>query len=343
MRTALRLGILAVGFAAGLTTMTATTAQAADDFYKGKDVKILIGFPPGGGYDLYARAIARHMGRHIPGNPTVTPQNMPGAGSVLVVNHLANVAPKDGTVIAAFASGIPSVPLLSPEQAKFKSEELTWIGSANTEVQIDILWHQAPAKTLEDIQKTEVILGGTGPGAATVDFPKMVNGILGFKYKLILGYQGTTDIKLAVERGELHGYSGSTWASAKTQARDWLRDKKINVIGQYGAKPHPDIPEVPLVVNMAKSKEDRQALDLIFSRQETGRPYAAPPGIPAERTAILRKAFMDTLMDPQFLAEANKTDLEILPMDGPELAAIIGQMAKTPPSVVARVAKILGN
>lgn len=318
-------------------------AQGPEDFFKGKSIRLLIGFGPGGGYDIYARAIAQHIGRHIPGNPTLVPQNMPGAGSVLVANHLANVAPRDGTVIGAFASGVPSVPLLSPDKAKFDAAALGWIGSANNEVQIDYVWHTAPATNIEGVRKTEVIMGATGPGAATVDFPLMVNEILGFKYKLIAGYKGTADINLAMERGEVHGVSGLTWAGTRSATPEWVRDKKIIIIAQYGRTAHPDLPDVPLVIDLAKNDRDRQALNLIFSRQEIGRPYATSPGVPAERLTALRRAFDATMKDPEFLADAERAKLDILPVNGEDVAEMISGLSATPPDVVERVRKILAR
>jgi tripartite-type tricarboxylate transporter receptor subunit TctC len=316
-------------------------AQSGGDFYKGKELRILIGFGPGGGYDLYARLLARHIGAHLPGRPSVVPQNMPGAGSVLVANHLANVAPRDGTVIGTFASGVPTVPLLTPDKAKFDARNLTWIGSANTETQIDYLWHTAPAKTIDDVRKIETVLGATGPGAATVDFPLMVNAILGFKYKLVLGYKGSADIDLAMERGEVHGVSGLTWTGVSSTNADWLRDKKITIIAQYGQTRHPDLPDVPLVIDLAKTQADRQALNLVFARQEMGRPFAAPPSLPAERAAALRRAFDETMKDRDFLADSKKSKLPVLPIGGEKLQQMVAELYATPHAAIERVRKIL--
>ncbi len=330
-------------FAFAALAPCAAFAQASADFYKGKSIRLLIGFGPGGGYDIYARAVAQHIGKHIPGAPSIVPQNMPGAGSVLVANHLANVAPRDGTVIGAFASGVPSVPLLTPEQAKFDASALSWIGSANNEVQIDYVWHTAPATTIDAVRQREVILGATGPGAASVDFPLMVNEILGFKYKLITGYKGTAEINLAMERGEVHGVAGLTWAGTRSATPEWVREKKIVIIAQYGQKPHPDLPDVPLVIDLAKNERDRQALNLIFSRQEIGRPFAAPPALPPERLTMLRRAFDATMKDPEFLADAERAKLDILPVDGETVATMVASLAATPPDVVARVRRILAG
>jgi tripartite-type tricarboxylate transporter receptor subunit TctC len=338
--------LLILGLAAPLVlsaSVSTSRAQTVPAFYKGKSIRLLIGFGPGGGYDIYARVVAAHMGRHIPGEPSIVPQNMPGAGSVLVANHLANVAPRDGTVMGAFASGVPSVPLLTPDQAKFDASALSWIGSANNEVQIDYVWHTSPATTLEGVLKTEVILGATGPGAASVDFPLMVNEILGFKYKLITGYKGTAEINLAMERGEVHGVAGLTWAGTRSATPDWVRDKKILIIAQYARKPHPDLPDVPLVIDLARNERDRQALDLIFSRQEIGRPFAAPPVLPPERLTALRRAFDATMKDRDFLADADRAKLDVLPVDGETVAEMVSALAATPPDVIQRVRNILSG
>ena len=318
-----------------------SAAQAPADVFKGKDLRILIGFPPGGGYDLYGRLVARHYGKQLPGQPNVISQNMPGAGSVLVANHLAHVAARDGTVLGTFASGVPAVPLLTPDQAKFDARELTWIGSVNTETQLDYMWHTAPVKTLDDAMRTEAIIGATGPGAATVDFPLMVKVILGFKYKLVLGYKGSAEIDLAMERGEVHGVGGLTWTSVSTTNAAWLRDKKINLIGQYGQTKHPDLPDVPLVIDLAKTPADRQALTLVFARQEMGRPFAAPPALGAERTALLRRAFDATMTNGDFLADAKKGQLPVLPLDGETMQKMVADLYATPPDVVERVRNIL--
>ena len=343
LKKALLGGPLALIASLSLPFSAPAWADATSDFYRGKSIRLLIGFGPGGGYDIYARILAQHMGRHIPGHPPIIPQNMPGAGSVLVANHLANVAPRDGTVIGTFASGVPSMPLLSPDQAKFDAAALGWIGSANNEVQIDYVWNTAPAITLDQVRNTEVIIGATGPGSASVDFPLMVNEILGFKYKLITGYKGTAEINLAMERGEIHGTAGLTWAGTRSASPDWLRDKKIVIIAQYGRMPHPDLPHVPLVIDLAENERDRQALNLIFSRQEIGRPFAAPPALPTERLTALRRAFDATMKDPDFLADADRAKLDILPVGGEVVADMVAGLAATPPEVVARVQNILAG
>jgi tripartite-type tricarboxylate transporter receptor subunit TctC len=319
------------------------SAQSVESFYRGKQIRLVIGFGPGGGYDLYARTLAQHMGPHIPGNPTIVPQNVPSGGNVQVANDLYNVLPRDGTVFAAFASGVPAAPFFSPDQAKFDPAKLTWIGSANTETQIDYVWHTAPVRTLEELKTHELIIGGDSPGDATVDYPLLDNAVLGLKYKLIMGYKSTSEIDLALERGEVFGNAGVAWGSLKTRHPDWIKDGKVIVIAQYGAVKHPELPDVPQILTLAHNDADREALDLMFSRQEMGRPFAAPPEMPADRAAALRRAFDDTMKDPAFLADAAQRRLEILPMSGEAVAAIVQKVVATPPDVVERVKKILSG
>lgn len=337
-----RAGVLMLLFLlSGLMTSQHAVAQSPAEFYKAKTIRLLIGFGPGGGYDLYARLLARHMDRHIPGNPSIVPENMPGAGSLLVVNHLAHASPRDGTVFATFASGVPAAPLLTPEQVKFKSTDLTWIGSANDDVLLDYISHTAPATTIDGVRQREIILGSTGPGAAAYDFPVMAKAILGFKYKLVTGYKGSNDINLAIERGEVHGAGGLGWRGLKTSMGDALREKKVIVLAQYGRSRLPELPDVPLVMDLVTNDADRQALQLVLSRQELGRPFAAPPLIPADRTAALRKAFDAAMVDPALLADAAKQQLDIMPVDGATVAASVAALANTPREVVDRVQKIL--
>jgi tripartite-type tricarboxylate transporter receptor subunit TctC len=313
-------------------------ADETADFYKNRQVKLLIGFGAGGGYDLFARLISRTMGSHFPGGTAqVVPQNMPGAGSLTAANHIAHVAPRDGSVIASVASGMPAAPLLNPEQAKFDSRKLTWLGSASSEVYIDIVWHTSPVKTIEELREHELIIGGTGPGAATDDFPAIGREILGLKFKLIPGYKSTKDVELAMERGEVQALAGTTWNTTKSRLGDWLKTGKITVMAQYGREKHPDLPNVPVMIEYAKSEADRQALNLVFSRQDMGRPYVAPPELAPDRAKALRAAFDATMNDPVFQADALKADLDVSPIDGPAVEKLVAELYRAPPDVVERV------
>jgi tripartite-type tricarboxylate transporter receptor subunit TctC len=281
------------------------------------------------------------MGRHIPGNPSMVASNMPGAGGLELMNNLANLAPRDGTLIATFASGMPTAPFFNPDQAKFDPAKLTWIGSVNTEIFIDIAWHGAKVQRLADLKSQELILAGAAPGDATVDLPRLVNGVLGLHYRIVLGYKAMNEMELAMERGEIEGISGTTWTSLRSRHEDWIDKHEITVIAQYGATPHKELPNVPLMVDLARTEADREALDVLFARQEIGRPFAAPPGLPAQRTEMLRRAFDATMTDPLFLADAAKRQFELEPKTGEEVTQVVARIAATPPAVVERVKTIL--
>ena len=319
--------------------MAAPALAQETSFFQGKQIRLVIGSATGGGYDLYGRTIAQYMQRHIPGNPAIVVQNIPNA--VQVVNDLAFTQPRDGTVFAIFASGMPTAPFFRPGQARFDAATLSWIGSANIDVQTDYVWHTAPVESLADLRRREVILGAVTPGDATVDFPLLVNGILGFKYRLVTGYRNTAEIDLALERGEVQGNGGVAWSSLKTRHPDWIRDKKIRLLAQYGMRPHPELPGLPLIIDQATNDEDRQALTFLLARQEMGRPFAAPPGLPPARIALLRRAFDATMQDADFRADAAARQLEIAPLTGEAVEALVRRITATPPAIVARVKQAL--
>ena len=332
----------ALGFAAAIgLSASAGQAQSPAEFYKGKTVEVYIGFSVGGAYDGYARLLARHMGKHLPGNPTLVPKNMEGAGSLRLANWLAGVAPKDGTVFAIIARGTAFDPLLGRGGAQFDATKLSWIGSANDEVSICTAWHTTPVATFEDLTAKEMIVGGTGGSADTDQFPRVLNGVFGTKMKVISGYPGGNDINLAMERGEVQGRCGWSWSSVGATHPTWLTDKKIKILAQMSLAKHPDLPDVPLIMDFAKTEEQRQILRLIFARQVMGRPFVAPPGVPDDRLATLRRAFMDTMKDPEFLAEAGKGDFEITPVPGEEIQKLVAEVYQTPKDVVAKVAAMV--
>jgi tripartite-type tricarboxylate transporter receptor subunit TctC len=341
----MRACVVSLAFAIGhLAFPGSARADDLAQFYKGRQVHLLIGFGAGGGYDLIARLVARHMGTHFPGGTAqVMPQNMPGAGSLTAANHIASVAARDGTVLASIASGIPAAPLVNPEKAKFDSRKLSWLGSAAKETQIDIVWHTSPVKSIDQLKTQELIIGGTGPGAATDDFPAVLREVLGFKFKLIPGYKSTKDVELAMERGEVQGLAATTWNSTKARDADWLRDKKIIITAQYGLTKHPELPDVPLIWDYVKNDADRKALNLVFSRQEMGRPYVAPPQLPADRLKALRDAFDATMKDAAFRADADKAQLEIESLNGQQVADLVAELYEVPAATVARVRKALSG
>ncbi len=318
-------------------------AQNAAAFYKGKSVDLYIGYSAGGGYDVYARALARHMGRFIPGNPTIVPKNMPGAGSLVLANWLYNVAAKDGTAFGMIGRGTAFDPLLGSTKAQFDPVKFNWIGSMNDEVSVCVAWHTSGIAKLEQVVQNELTVGGTGPAADTDQFPKVLNATIRTKFKIIPGYPGGNDIDLAMERGEVMGRCGWSWSSVIATHKSWLDEKKINVLVQLSLNKHADLPNAPLIMDFAKTDAQRQIFKLVFARQPMGRPFLAPPGIPAERTATLRKAFMDTMADPGFLAEAEKMKLEINPVSGEAVQAILQDVYQTPKSIAAAVADILNH
>jgi len=320
----------------------AARAQSPADFYKGKAVELYIGYSVGGGYDLYARTIARHLGKHIPGNPTVLPKNMEGAGSLRLANWLFRVAPKDGSVIGTIGRGTGFDPILGQQGAQFDGTKFTWLGSANNEVSVCVSWNATSGITkFDDLLTKEMTVGGTSSSADTDQFPRIINGVLGTKMRIVSGYPGGNDVVLAMERGEVKGRCGWSWSSVKSTHHVWLEQKKMTVLAQLALEKHPDLPDVPLVTDLAKTDEQQQILKLIFARQVMGRPYLAPPGIPADRAEALRKAFMETMADPDFRAEAEKSQLEITPVDGAHIQKLVAEVYQTPPEVQKKAAALI--
>jgi tripartite-type tricarboxylate transporter receptor subunit TctC len=311
-------------------------ADAVADFYKGKTVQVLVGFGPGGGYDLYARTLARFMGKHIPGNPTMVPQNMPGAGGVKVMNYLYNVAPKNGTVIGTFARGLVVEPLLGHAQGtQFEAAKYNWIGSVSNEVSICAFWNTTGIKSWQDVMTKPTTIGASGAGADSEIFPTVLKNIFHAPIKVVTGFQnGGADINLGMERGEVQGRCGWSWSSLLSESKPLLDGKKINIVIQLALQKHEDLPNVPLVMDLPTSEQNKQALKLIISRQSIARPFAAPPGVPADRVKALRDAFDATMKDPAFLAEAKKLNLEVRPVSGIEIDKLIKEIYATPPDVV---------
>jgi tripartite-type tricarboxylate transporter receptor subunit TctC len=328
------------GLVAGLASCAAY-AQNAGDFYKGKNVDLYIGYSAGGGYDLYGRLVARYLGRHLPNNPTVTPKNMDGAGSLRLANFIYNGAPKDGLSLGIVARGTAFDPLFGSPQAQFDASKYNWIGSANNEVSTCVMWAASGATTMDDILNKQTIMGGSGGAADTDQFVYVINGVLGAKIKLVLGYPGGNEVNLAMERGEVQGRCGWSWSSLKTTHPEWLKDKKVTVPVQLSLTKHAELPDVPLVTDYAKTEEQREIFRLVFARNVMGRPFIAAPGIPAERVAIMRKAFMDTMNDKDFLAEADKINLEINAVSGEDLQKLVADAYKTPPDIVKKTGDML--
>jgi tripartite-type tricarboxylate transporter receptor subunit TctC len=322
--------------AAALAASADAKAQTVEQFYKGKQIELAIGYPPAGSNDVYARLLARHIGKHIPGNPTVVPQNRPGAGSFLVLGYVYNVAPKDGTVIGI---GAPTAPLdekLGTQGARFKSSEFNWIGRIDSLINMVFLWHTSPVKTFDDALKTESKLSGTGVGSTVSVYPTVANNVLGTKFKLIMGYKGSNDAQLAVERGEVEGHSTS-WTAVKVAHPDWRPEKKINIIVQFALQRHPEMADVPTVVELAKTDEQRQILRAVMNASEIGTAFFTTPGAPADRVQALRRAFDATMKDPEFVAEAERTKLTVGPLPGEELRKLVAEVSGLSPEMIEKV------
>ena len=303
-----------------------------------KPVELYIGYSVGGGYDVYARLIARHMGRHLPGSPAIVPKNMEGAGSLRLANWLYKAAPRDGSVIGTIGRGIAFDPLLGGQGAQFNATQFAWLGSANDEVSLCVAWGNKKIARFDELFSRELIVGGTGATADTDLFPKVINNVLGTKMRVVTGYPGGNDITLAMQRGEVDGRCGWSWSSIKTNHPQWVRDGSINLLVQLSLEKHADLPRVPLIMDFIRSEEQRAILRVVFARQVMGRPFLAPPGVPAERVAALRKALMATLQDPQFLAEAEKLKLEITPVTGEVVQNLVAEVYRTPPEVLKKAA-----
>jgi tripartite-type tricarboxylate transporter receptor subunit TctC len=331
----------AVSFAASVAT-----AQAASvaDFYKNKTMTVLVGSSVGGGYDQYGRLLGRHMGRHIPGRPNFIPKNMPGAGGLRALNFVANVAPRDGTILATLVRSTFFDPLMYPHKAvKVDSSKLTWYGSINKEFPTCVTWRASNFANLDDLGKRVSIMGSTGPAATGTIIPKILNEIAGTKMRIIMGYPGSTQIHLAMERGEVTGRCGLGWDSIIARYGDWLKEKKINMFVQWGLTKHPELPDVPLFLDLGRDEKEKQMLYLLSAPNEMGRPFFGTPGVPEDRVKALQVAFMETMKDPKFLAEARKLSVAVDPISGPAAAELVTGLWNTPKDVLAKAQTILAS
>ncbi|MCC6890307.1 MAG: hypothetical protein IT536_17420 [Hyphomicrobiales bacterium] len=320
---------------AAQTDMASAQALPPDAFYAGRTVSLIVSFNAGGGADAYARLMARHLGRHIPGAATVIVKNMPGAGGLLAANHLFNIASPDGSEIGMFPGNIASLPLLKPAQVKYDVNRLHWIGSPATEIMLCAASTASPIKRFADVFEREMVVGTAG--TATHDTPAILNGVLGTKFKLVSGYKGSSGLRLATERAEVEGFCGTGYDSLKTA----IDAGKLAVLVQLSAQKTLELPSVPTVFEFARTDEQRQILDLVFVWGDIARPIAAPPQTPPGRVAILRRAFDATVTDPAFLADAAKVSLSIAPVSGDQVAAIIAGAQRTPRALVERTAALL--
>jgi tripartite-type tricarboxylate transporter receptor subunit TctC len=316
---------------AALTLAAPARAQSVEEFYRGRTVTVLVGFTAGGGYDLYARLLGRHMSRFIPGNPTMVVQNMPGAGSMKATQYVYGIAPKDGLTLATVSRGMVTEPLLNA--ANFDPTKLTWLGTITSETSVCATWKTSPVKSWDDMFKREFSLGGSAVGADPDTFALIMRNVFGAKVKLVTGYPGGNDINLAMERSEVDGRCGWSWTSLKSQ-KNWL--PQINVLVQFNLEKNADLPNVPVALERAASDEQRQVLRLLIAGQYVGRPFFTSPDIPADRKAALRAAFDATMKDPQFLADAAKLDLEISPLGAATIDAFLADLYRTPKDVVVK-------
>jgi len=336
----LRSGGLFVAALAAAFAATPARAQSAAEPFVGKTVTMLIGFGTGGGYDLWGRTVARHIGKHLPGKPTVVAQNMPGAGSYVAASHIYAAAPKDGTVLGIIARDAALGPLSNAPGARFDATKMSWLGSPTREHNVCIANSTAKAKTANDLRTNELILGDTGPGTGTRSYPKVLNDLLGYKFKIVAGFRSSVEVFLAMERGEVEGICESL-DSVNQRKPDWIPNKVINVLLQAGAESRPELKGVPNVLTLARNDEEKQVLEYLYAGQDIGRPFVAPPDLPPERLKMLRDAFAATMKDPEFVSDVQRSKLDLEPLDGEHLASLIAKIYATPRPIIERVGNLI--
>lgn len=313
----------------------------AQDFYKDRQISMLVASGVGGGYDVYARALGRHMPRHIPGNPVFVARNMPTAGGLTAANTLYNASERDGSVIAALTNGVPMDPLFGVKEAKFDGRKFSWIGSMGKLQNVCATWHANPIKTIQDAQAREVVVGASGTTSNSSIMPRIANEVLGTKFRIINGYDPSSGLNKALESGEVEGICGLGWSTLTASRPDWVRDNRLNVLVQFGFEKLPELPNVPSALDLVTSAEKRAILELILVRQETGRPIVGPPDVPADRLAILRRAFDATMKDEEFLNEAKKLQLDIDPLDAAAIEKLLAKAYDAPKNVVEAATRLV--
>ena len=321
--------------------LTASAACALDppEFYSGKTVTVYVGYSAGGGYDLYARILARHLVKHLPGRPAVVVQNMPGAGSLKALEYLYSVAPKDGTAIGTFSRSLPIAPLLEP--ARYDGAKFRWLGSVVSDTSVCVASAASPIKAWDDLFRTTFTAGGEGKGADPDVIATLLKTVYGARVKLVTGYPGSAEIDLAMERGEVDGQCGISYSTIKSRHRDWIDQRKVNIIVQAALKKDRDLPDVPLLPDLAKTERQKGIMRLMLAPQEMARPFAAPPDTPDDRFLALRAAFDRTTRDPEFVAEMKKQDLDLDPMPGAAIDALLKGLYATPPDLLRAAAAAL--
>jgi tripartite-type tricarboxylate transporter receptor subunit TctC len=324
-----------------LATVGASHAQApAGEAFAGRNITVLIGYAAGGTYDATARLLTRHMGRHIPGNPNMIPQNMPGSGGIKTILHLYSVAPRDGTTLGMLSRSYPIEPVFNPQTAKYDPTRFNPIGSTSTEVSVGVVWHTNSVKTLGDLQTHQITTGATGTTDDTGRFPTLLRNLTGAKIKIVTGYPGGNDVTAAMEKGEVDARFGWSWGSLKSRSRPWLDEKKINILVQMALEKAPDLPNTPIIMEFAKSDLDRQALELLFTPQAVAWPLVAPPDVPADRVTILRRAFDATMKDKAFIAEAERLRIDVEPVTGEAMQKIVQRIGTFQRPVIDRALKL---
>ena len=326
---------LAVLLAAALLAPAPAAAQA--DYYKGKTIDLVISTGVGGGLDANARVVARHLADHIAGNPTIVPRNMPGAGHIRAANFVFSQAPRDGTVIATFIPVFVMAQVLDRSKGiQFDPANFNWLASTSSSNSTVYTWHKSSVKSVADAAKRDVLMGGTGAGSYTIIYPTIMNSVVGTRFKLVTGYQSTAEIGLAMERGEVEGRAGNNFNSLKAENAEWLASGKITLIAQVGLERDPEYPDLPLLTDLAKTDQDRQVLKLFSTDVVIGRPFVTSPGVPAERVALLRKAFDEMMTDPAYLEDSKKAALDVTPVAGAKIQAVVADLVHTPADIVAK-------
>ncbi len=330
---------IVIGIFIVIASVQCALAQPIDNFYRGKTVTMVIGYPPAGANDVYARMVARHIGKHIPGHPSVVPRNMPGAGSLIAANHIFNVAPKDGTVLGLLVPSLPLEEALGASAVKFKSADFHWVGRIAPAPNITFIMSNSQVKSIADAFDKTAILGATGRSATNAIYPTVLNNVLGTKFKVVTGYEGSAAAMLAMERGEVEGHS-ATYDTLKTVHPDWLTQKKVNVVVQYSLHRHPELKDVPTSVELARNPEQTQILLAVSSASEIGKFVLTTPETPIDRVRTLRQAFDAMVKDPDFIADAQKLRIELGPLPGNELQRIVAAVAGMNPEIAAKVKAI---
>jgi tripartite-type tricarboxylate transporter receptor subunit TctC len=334
----MRLCLVGIALLAG---QSPAFTQTTEEFYRGKSITLLVGGGAGGGYDTYARVFARHLPKYIPGHPSIIAKNMPAAAGLAAANVLYNNSDKDGSTIAALTNGVAMLPLFGNQSARYDAQKFGWLGSIGKLQNVCVTWFTSPVKTIEATHQREIIVAAAAATSNTAIVPRVLNALLGTRFKLVAGYDPGTGLTLALERGEAEGICGLSWSTIKASRPHWIHEKKLNVIVQMGFDKVADLANVPSALDLVSDPEKKQVLELILIRQEMGRPFAAPAGVPADRLAALRRAFGATLKDSDFLAEAHKLQLEVEPLNADQIDKLLAQAYGAPKAIIQRAAALV--